>query len=117
MLVSLVSSTDYLHETAGPGPLVSPLNALMYEEVGKFQERELKATIFTSNQSIEDIFVTMNSFGESQLFYFSPEALLRSMPLWREILKPWQGRIVALVVDEAHLVEKWYVVPMYSCQH
>jgi superfamily II DNA helicase RecQ len=91
--------------------VVSPLNALMYDQVEKFKKRGLKVMLVSNKQNIEDSFA--NQCGEDrdfQLLYFSPEALLKSLPLWREVLFQWQERILSLAVDEAHLVEKWYLI-------
>lgn len=46
--------------------------------------------------------------GMCQLVYVSPEALLCCLH-WRELLRTelWQKNLVALVVDEAHCVQKW----------
>lgn len=48
--------------------------------------------------------------GEVQLVYASPETLILE-PKWRELLRQtvYQNNVVCLAVDEAHLVEKWYV--------
>ena len=46
--------------------------------------------------------------GEVQLVYISPEALLCD-PCWREMFRStvYKKNLVGLVIDEAHLVEKW----------
>ena len=46
--------------------------------------------------------------GGYQLVYISPESLLRVLR-WREMFRSavYQEHLVALAVDEAHLVEKW----------
>ena len=47
--------------------------------------------------------------GECQLIYITPEAVICN-PYWRELLRTdaYQKNLVALVVDEAHCVKKWY---------
>ena len=56
--------------------------------------------------------------GEVQLAYASPETLIL-VPKWRELLrkKVYQNNVVCLAVDEAHLVEKWYVCMGYIFVH
>ena len=46
--------------------------------------------------------------GEYQLVYMSPESLLGILQ-WREMFRSpvYQECLVAIAVDEAHLVEKW----------
>ena len=46
--------------------------------------------------------------GEIQLVFSSPEALLSDRN-WRDMFQTpvYQQNLVALAVDEAHLVEKW----------
>ena len=46
--------------------------------------------------------------GEYQLVYMSPESLLGVLQ-WREMFRSvaYQECLVAIAVDEAHLVEKW----------
>lgn len=89
--------------------IVSPLNALMQDQVVKFSSRGLKAA-FIGNEQGKCLVQEKVMSGCIQLLYFSPEALL-SMPFWREMLMSpcYQENIVCLAVDEAHLVEKWYV--------
>ena len=47
--------------------------------------------------------------GEYQLVYMSPESLLGVLQ-WRKMFRSpvYQEGLVAIAVDEAHLVEKWY---------
>ena len=45
------------------------------------------------------------------MIFMSPEATLTDMR-WRDMLSSpiFQERLVALIVDEAHCVKKWYIV-------
>ena len=44
------------------------------------------------------------------MIYMSPESLLCVLK-WREMFRStvYQNNLIAIVVDEAHCVEKWYV--------
>ncbi len=50
------------------------------------------------------------NLGRYQLFFMSPEMLLRDEN-WRDMLvcPIYQENLVAFVVDEAHCVKKWYL--------
>ncbi len=75
--------------------VVSPLTALMEDQVAKFTSRGLQAAWY-SRQSSEWLCAA----------YLLP---LLSVPFWRELFKPpsYRHNVVCLAVDEAHLVEKW----------
>lgn len=49
--------------------------------------------------------------GEYQLVFISPEAVL-SRRKWRKMLLShvYQNNLIALVIDEAHCVKKWYTI-------
>lgn len=85
--------------------IVSPLTALMQDQVSKFRIRGLKAAYVggEEDQQYESI---VN--GDAQLVYLNPEAVL-SQTNWREIFNTpcYHDNLVCLAVDEAHLVEKW----------
>ena len=90
--------------------VVSPLKALMMDQVESFQKRGLCAV----SEDVETKLVVME--GGVQLVYISIETLLRDHQ-WRAILDSpvIQGNLVWLVIDEAHCVKKWYAVVMYKC--
>ena len=90
--------------------IVSPLIALMKDQVRSMTERGLKA-VFVGDCSEE--MVGNVCMGGYQLVYLSPEALLTDQR-WRDmLLSPvYAGNLVALVVDEAHCVKKWSVLPV-----
>ena len=87
--------------------VVSPLIALMQDQVAKLTSKGIKAAYVQGEEgdSAESVLK-----GEVQVVYMSPETLV-SVPKWREMLRQehYQDSIVGLAVDEAHLVEKWYV--------
>ena len=92
--------------------VISPLIALMEDQVSGLKKRGVKASIITSTNSTsvtKENISTSKSLATDSLFFCAPEALVTSK--WRDILgSSFSDRIVAVVVDEAHCVSKWYVL-------
>ena len=90
--------------------VISPLIALMEDQVSGLKKRGVKASIITSTNSTsvtKENISTSKSLATDSLFFCAPEALVTSK--WRDILgSSFSDRIVAVVVDEAHCVSKWY---------
>ena len=86
---------------------VSPLSALMQDQVMALSRRGLQATHVGVAQKDVDVKKDVER-GRYQLVLLSPESLLLNMA-WREMLRScvYQNNLAALVIDEAHLVEKW----------
>ena len=88
--------------------VVSPLVALMVDQVRSLRSCGVKASIITSGTGIGKEFLSSEtSLTTDSLFYCAPEALVTSK--WRDLLEKPEisSRIVAVVVDEAHCVSKW----------
>ena len=87
--------------------VVSPLIALMKDQVRAMMDRGTMA-VYVGDCEDEQTVATVCS-GQHQIVYMSPEALLRD-ERWRDMLLSdvYSERLVALVVDEAHCVKKWY---------
>lgn len=88
--------------------VVSPLIALMEDQVGGLRRRGVKASVITSSAGVsKDNMCTDESLCTDSIFFCSPEALATSK--WREAfdILEFSERIVAVVVDEAHCVAKW----------
>ena len=84
--------------------VVSPLTALMDDQVLKFRTKGLKAAyVGGAEVNCDDI---LN--GDVQLVYLTPESVL-SHTHWRDMFHTltYQNNLVCPAVDEAHLVEKW----------
>ena len=49
--------------------------------------------------------------GEAQLVYISPEAIINN-PKYRQMLSSpvYKEKLVAVAIDEAHLVKEWLVI-------
>ena len=88
--------------------VISPLVALMIDQVKSLRRRGVSCSIVTSSGGIEEeLIATDSSLLNDSLFFCTPEALVRSK--WRYTIedKKVSERIVALIIDEAHCVSKW----------
>ncbi|MEI9903564.1 MAG: RecQ family ATP-dependent DNA helicase [Asticcacaulis sp.] len=89
----------------GLGLVISPLIALMSDQVTALQARGVRAARFDSSQSLgqrDDIWEAARN-GGLDLLYLSPEAL--SQPFVRDRLSRMQINLVA--IDEAHCISQW----------
>ena len=90
--------------------VVSPLISLMLDQVRSLRSRSVRAAIMSSGSKIDKEFlVTDEDIRKCSLLFCAPEAIDTSK--WRNMIaKPeFSSRVVAIVVDEAHCVSKWYV--------
>ena len=100
--------------------VISPLNALIRDQVTKLRASALKTCMLKADRVAlgedvdeEEVSVSiesLESLQDFQLIFAHPEALVENKAI-RKILKSsqFQSRLVAFVVDEAHLVVDWYV--------
>ena len=98
---------DEIHHSKGSIVIVvSPLVALMKDQVRCMTERDVRA-VFVGDAD-DDSSVDEICEGKYQLVFMSPESLLTD-PKWRDMVQSpiYQEKLVALVVDEAHCVKKW----------
>ena len=88
--------------------VVSPLVALMKDQVAHCSSRGLAAGYISSDSS--DSMKEEILGGKCQVVFISPESLF-SGKRWRDMLreKPYINNLVGFVVDEAHCVKKWLV--------
>jgi len=90
---------------SGTGVVVSPLIALMQDQVDALTELGVKAAFLNSTQDyargreVERAFIA----GELDLLYVAPERLLTERCL--SLLE--RGRIALFAIDEAHCVSQW----------
>ena len=88
--------------------VVSPLKALMMDQVQTFSTKGVKAAYL----GVEDIEGSSTGDqvekGEISLVFMSPESMITGCR-WREMFRSavYQENLVAVVVDEAHCVDKW----------
>ena len=87
--------------------VVSPLVALMENQVQELKERKLAAALLHSQLSSSQRRQTLQDLERQQLrlLYLSPETLL-SPPVWERLSHP-ELEINGLVLDEAHCLVQW----------
>ncbi len=87
--------------------VVSPLIALMENQVKELQEKKLPADFLhseVSQNNRKNIFYKIKT-QQLKLLYLSPETLL-SKPVWEAITSP-EIVIDGLIIDEAHCLVEW----------
>ena len=84
--------------------VISPLIALMEDQVRNLRSRGIEASMITSVMSYREIDITLDNarFGRTKFLYTSPERL--KSPLFHERFKSMN--IGLIVVDEAHVYLK-----------
>lgn len=89
----------------GTGVVVSPLIALMQDQVDALQELGVRAAFLNSSQTSAEARAVERAFlrGELELLYVAPERLLTSH--CQNLLD--QGQIALFAIDEAHCVSQW----------
>jgi ATP-dependent DNA helicase RecQ len=87
--------------------VVSPLVALMENQVEELRQRHLSAALLHSELSSSQRRATLQALERQKLrlLYLSPETLL-SPPVWERLCQP-QLQINALILDEAHCLVQW----------
>lgn len=85
--------------------VISPLLALMEDQVRDLRTRNLPAAALHSNLSQMERRETLKNLSNTRLLYISPETLL-SPPVW-EKLSDRQLKITGLMLDEAHCLVQW----------
>ena len=87
--------------------VISPLVALMENQVQDLRHRKIAAVLLHSQQPRSDRTSTLNAIAKQQikLLYLSPETLL-SPPVWQLLTQP-EIIINTLVLDEAHCLVQW----------
>ena len=85
--------------------VISPLLALMEDQVRDLRTRNLPAAALHSNLSQMERRETLKNLSTTRLLYISPETLL-SPPVW-EKLSDRQLKITGLMLDEAHCLVQW----------
>ena len=87
--------------------VVSPLVALMENQVQELRQRHLPAALLHSELPSYQRKQTLQALERQQLrlLYLSPETLL-SPPVWERLCQP-QLKINGLILDEAHCLVQW----------
>ena len=92
--------------------VVTPLVAIMKEQVSQLQSKQIRAVHVTS--ALDDTTESDIVNGKFAVVYISPELLMQKVK-WRDMLrsKEFQNNMVGFIIDEAHCVKKWYVTFQY----
>ena len=85
--------------------VVSPLIALMQDQVSQLHQLGVPAAFLNSTVQLHEYICTTNRVrrGDVRLLYVAPETLLRPETL----LLLEQSRLACLAVDEAHCISEW----------
>lgn len=85
--------------------VVTPLIALMKDQVHQLRSRGIKATAVYSGMTREEIVVALENciFGNYKFLYISPERL--ATDIFRTKLRHMQVNLIA--IDEAHCISQW----------
>ncbi|MDQ1130162.1 DNA helicase RecQ [Microbacterium sp. SORGH_AS_0888] len=89
----------------GTGLVVSPLIALMHDQVDALIANGVRAAYLNSTQTPDERRLTEQMFvaGELDLLYVAPERL--NLPATKALLQ--RGRLSVIAIDEAHCVSQW----------
>ncbi|WP_299526816.1 ATP-dependent DNA helicase RecQ [uncultured Lutibacter sp.] len=85
--------------------VISPLIALIQDQVNSLKEKNIKAIALTSQLSQDDLILAFDNlqFGNFKFLYLSPEKL--QSPFIQEKIKQLNVSIIA--IDEAHCISEW----------
>ncbi|MEI8085933.1 MAG: ATP-dependent DNA helicase RecQ [Paludibacter sp.] len=85
--------------------VVTPLIALMKDQVDNLKKRGIKAAAIYSGMSQNDIMLTLDNsvFGAYKFLYVSPERL--ATPIFMQKIK--QATVCMIAVDESHCISQW----------
>jgi len=85
--------------------VVTPLIALMKDQVDNLKKREIKAAAIFSGMTHNEILMTLDNcvFGAYKFLYVSPERL--ATPIFMAKIK--QATVCMIAVDESHCISQW----------
>jgi ATP-dependent DNA helicase RecQ len=85
--------------------VITPLIALMEDQVSELKKREISAIAIHSGMSYRELDIALDNciYGNVKFLYLSPERLLTE--LFRERLK--KMKVCLLAIDEAHCISQW----------
>lgn len=85
--------------------VISPLIALMKDQVHSLQEKGIKSIALTSEMTLSEMDICLDNciYGKTKFLYLSPERIENKMV--QERLKKMNVNLIA--VDEAHCISEW----------
>ncbi len=85
--------------------VISPLIALIQDQVNNLKEKNIKAIALTSQLTLEESVIAFDNlqFGDFKFLYLSPEKLQSSFI--QEKIK--QLNVSVIAIDEAHCISEW----------
>jgi len=85
--------------------VISPLIALMKDQVENLKKRGISAVAIYSGMTQHEIDITLDNciYGEVKFLYVSPERL--STAIFRERIR--KMRVCMVAIDEAHCISQW----------
>jgi len=85
--------------------VISPLIALMQDQVNNLEKKGIKAVMLSSSMSYREIDIELDNarFGKTKFIYLSPERLRSKLFIERFKLM----QISLIVIDEAHCISEW----------
>ena len=91
----------------GIGLVISPLVALMKDQVSHLLRRGIRAALISSEMSRSEILQQLENciLGDYKFLYISPERI--SSDLFQSKLTALKHKVNLLVVDEAHCISQW----------
>ena len=103
---SLCYQIPGLMSTDGFAIVISPLLALMNDQIDALQQNGVPALALNSEKSDSENRRTVDLLmqGKVKLLYISPEKLLSEIERWSEGIT---SRICLIAVDEAHCISQW----------
>ncbi|MGB4293033.1 MAG: ATP-dependent DNA helicase RecQ [Bacteroidales bacterium] len=85
--------------------VITPLIALMKEQVARLNKMEIKALALHSGMTKEEIEITLDNciYGDYKFLYISPERI--ASPLFK--IKSPRLNVSLVAIDEAHCISQW----------
>ena len=87
---------------------MSPLTALMKDQVSTITKMGLSAAVISDRESMSSTVKNRIKNGEFQIVFISPESPFMSKE-WKNTLssKVYRDNLAGFIVDEAHCIKKW----------